>query len=204
MEFPPAPDTTPAEEPAPRVVGLDDEATGDVLAAISSDTARRLLAALHEEPDTASGLAERVDTSLGNATYHLGRMSEAGLLEVIDTVYSEKGREMRVYAPADRPLVVIAGDDDETTGLRERLARLLGAVGALAAGSLAVEYLLRDGPWLPSLATAGSEAGADAATTAATEATGAATGLPVSPGLLVLLGGLLVLGIGALGRRLAR
>jgi DNA-binding transcriptional ArsR family regulator len=204
MEFPPAPDTAAAEEPAPRVVGLDDEATGDVLAAISSDTARRLLAALHEEPDTASGLAERVDTSLANATYHLGRMSEAGLLEVIDTVYSEKGREMRVYAPADRPLVVIAGDDDETTGLRERLGRLLGAVGGLAAGSLAAEYLLRDGPWLPSLATAGSEAGADAATTAATEATGAATGLPVSPGLLVLLGGLLALGIGALGRRLAR
>jgi DNA-binding transcriptional ArsR family regulator len=186
------------------VVGLDDEATGDVLAAISSDTARRLLAALHEEPDTASGLAERVDTSLGNATYHLGRMSEAGLLEVIDTVYSEKGREMRVYAPADRPLVVVAGDDDETTGLRERLGRLLGAVGGLVAGALAVEYLLRDGPWLPSLATAGSEAGADAATTAATGATGAATGLPVSPGLLVLLGGLLALGIGALGRRLAR
>ncbi len=199
MELPPTPDTAAAEEPAPRVVGLDDEATGDVLGAISSDTARRLLAALHEEPDTASGLAERVDTSLANATYHLGRMSEAGLLEVIDTAYSEKGREMRVYAPADRPLVVIAGDDDETTGLRERLGRLLGAVGGLAAGSLAAEYLLRDGPWLPSLATAGSEAGA-----AATEATGAATGLPVSPGLLVLLGGLLALGIGAFGRRLAR
>jgi DNA-binding transcriptional ArsR family regulator len=157
-----------------------------------------MLAALHEDPDTPSGVAERVDTSLQNAQYHLGRMEDAGLLSVVDTVYSEKGREMNVYAPADRPLVVFAGDEERESGLRAALGRLLGAVGLLAGGSLVVEYLLRDGPWLPTMAGAGGAttqdggAGGYAMSAEAAEAAGSA-GLGLPPGVLFFLGGLFVL-----------
>ncbi|MFB6281816.1 MAG: ArsR/SmtB family transcription factor [Haloferacaceae archaeon] len=196
--LPSTPDVSAAEDDDPRVVGLDDEAAGDVLAALSSETARDLLAALHEDPDTPSGVADRVDTSLQNAQYHLDRMDDAGLLSVVDTVYSEKGREMDVYAPADRPLVVFAGDERREEGLRAALSRLLGAVGLLAVGSLLVEYLLRDGAWLPTLGGAGQAApqGGDASMSAeAVRATGAAdAGLGLPPGLLFFLGGLFVLG----------
>ncbi|MFB6079735.1 MAG: ArsR/SmtB family transcription factor [Haloferacaceae archaeon] len=196
--LPSKPDTSAAEENDPRVVGLDDEAAGDVIAALSSQTARNLLAALHEDPDTPSGIAERVDTSLQNAQYHLGRMDDAGLLSIVDTVYSEKGREMNVYAPADRPLVVFAGDEERESGLRAALGRLLGAVGLLGGGSLLVEYLLRDGPWLPTMAgaggatTQGGGAGGYAVSAEAARTAGSA-GLGLPPGLLFFLGGLFVL-----------
>lgn len=206
--LPSEPDTSAASDADPRVVGLDDDEAGEVLAALSSETARELLAALHDDPDSASGVADRVDTSLQNAQYHLGRMRDAGLVEVIDTVYSEKGREMKVYAPADRPLVMFAGGESENErgGLRDRLRSILGAVGALVATSAVVEYVLRDGPWLD-FGMAGSGGAGDAgggsvgiASTESTQAVEQAAGLP--PGLLFLCGGLLallvVLGVGAL------
>jgi DNA-binding transcriptional ArsR family regulator len=191
--LPSSPDTSAADEADPRVVGLDDEDAGDVLAALGSETARQLLAELHEEPDTPSGVAERVDTSLQNTQYHLGRMADAGLLEVVDTAYSAKGREMKVYAPADRPLVVFAGQSDEAEGL---LGRLIGAVGALGVASAVVEYLLRDGPWLPS---AGGDGGASTMAVetadAAAGGAGGAAGLGLPPGALFFLGGAFVLAV---------
>jgi DNA-binding transcriptional ArsR family regulator len=197
--LPSTPDTSAAEEADPRVIGLDDDETGDLLAALSSDTARDVLAALHDEADTPSGVADRVDTSLQNAQYHLGRMADAGLIEVIDTAYSEKGREMEVYAPADRPLVVFAGRSEEKSGLGATLRNLLGGVAGLAALSALVEWTLRDGPWLPSMTGSGGADGGGTATpqvsmssaeTADAAASGAA-GLP--PGLLFFVGGLVVL-----------
>ncbi|MEF8818763.1 MAG: winged helix-turn-helix domain-containing protein [Haloferacaceae archaeon] len=203
--LPSEPDTSAASEADPRVVGLDDDEAGEVLAALSSETARRLLAELHDDPDSASGVADRADTSLQNAQYHLGRMRDAGLVEVVDTIYSEKGREMKVYAPADRPLVMFAGADatDERGGLRDRLRSIVGAVGALAGASAVVEYVLRDGPWLGGAAGGGASDGGGSVGVASTEATRTAeqaAGLP--PGLLFLCGGLLalvvVVGVGAL------
>ncbi|NIU66678.1 MAG: ArsR family transcriptional regulator, partial [Actinobacteria bacterium] len=66
-----------------------------------------------------------------NAQYHLGRLEDAGAVEVVDTVYSEKGREMKVYAPADEPLVVVAGGESETSSLRAAITTLLAGVGAV-------------------------------------------------------------------------
>jgi DNA-binding transcriptional ArsR family regulator len=173
----------------PRVIGLDSDDADDAIAALSSTTARRILSALHDDPDTPASIADRVDTTLQNVQYHLGRLREAGLVEVADTVYSEKGREMKVYAPSDRPLVVFAGRDEEAAGLRSALRRLLGAVAGLALLSLLVQVALRG---LPAVANTGAAGGADTAEYAArAEATGAAAGLP--PGAVFFLGGLAVI-----------
>ncbi|WP_369335333.1 ArsR/SmtB family transcription factor [Halostella sp. PRR32] len=135
-------DATPAEDSEPRVVGVDSDAADDVLAALSSTTARELLAALHEEPATPSELSDAVDTSLQNTQYHLGNLEDAEVVEVADTIYSEKGREMKVYAPADQPLVLFAGQEEETSTLKTALSRLLGGVGIVGAASLALHSIV--------------------------------------------------------------
>ena len=140
--LPSIPDASASEDAEPRVVGLDDDDADDVLGALSSTTARELFAALTDDPAHPSALAERVDTSLQNVQYHLGKLEDAGMVEVVDTAYSEKGREMDVYAPADRPLVLFAGDEEEQTLLDRALGRLLGGVGVLAGASLAVKGLV--------------------------------------------------------------
>jgi DNA-binding transcriptional ArsR family regulator len=178
-------------ESAPRVIGLNSDDADTTLSALSSETSRRILTALHDQSDTPASIADRVDTSLQNAQYHLSKLSEAGLVEVVDTVYSEKGREMKVYAPADGPLVVFAGSEAESEGLESALTRLLGAVGILALASLLVQVALR-GLSLPFVAQSGGAADADVqATTEAAGAVETAAGLP--PGLLFFVGGLTVL-----------
>lgn len=133
---------TPQTDAAPRVIGIDDDIADDLIAAMSSSTARELLAALHEEPAAPSELADRVDTSLQNAQYHLGKLEAAGAVEVVDTVYSEKGREMKLYGPTDRPLVVVAAAADETATLRTALTGLLSGLAIVALLSVVVQYLV--------------------------------------------------------------
>ena len=130
-----------------------------------------------------------VDTSLQNVQYHLDRLESAGAIEVVDTVYSEKGREMDVYAPADQPLVVVAADEDETSGVSDVLTRLLGGVAVVGLASLLAQYLV-DGVPFGAMTGGGGDGGTVGTAEVATE-TAAATGPP--PGLLVFLGGLAVL-----------
>jgi len=195
--LPSKPDTTAAEDAEPRVVGVESDDADDLLSALSSETARRLLGELHESPAPPAELADRVDTSLQNAQYHLENLEDAGAVEVVDTAYSQKGREMDVYAPADQPLVIFAGDQEESTSIRTALSRLLGAVGLLAVVSLVVGALADGG--LPALGGTGDAASDGAAAAAHTPtpvgAPAASTGVVegLGPGAFFFLGGAAVL-----------
>ena len=183
----------PEVDASPRVVGLDDDDADELLSALSSTTARRILGELHEEPTNPAELAESVDTSLQNVQYHLGRLESAGAIEVIDTAYSEKGREMDLYAPADRPLVVVAADEDETSGLSDVLSRLLGGVAVVGVASLIAQFLTDGVPFGVQTGGGGDGGGAVGTADVAAETTAAATATGPPPGLLVFLGGMTVL-----------
>jgi DNA-binding transcriptional ArsR family regulator len=179
------PSRTEAPERDPEVVGLDGEAAEELVGALQAETARELLSELYDEPAAPSELADRVDTSLQNAQYHLEKLEDADLIEVADTVYSEKGREMRVFAPASSPLVMVAGREEQTSTLRTALGRLLGAVGVLAAASVGVQAFLGD--------RLGDTGGSSGGVSVQTTETAAREGLFVQPGVLFFLGGLVAL-----------
>lgn len=107
-----------ASDPESDVLTLDR--AGDVFRTLSSGTARSLLHRLHEEPSTATDLADAAGTSLQNVQYHLDRLVEADLVSVVGMAYSPKGREMKVYGPTRDPLVVVAGDL-EPESIRSRM-----------------------------------------------------------------------------------
>ena len=192
------------------VVGIREDAADDVFEALSSRTAREILAALYEEPDTASSVAEKIDTSLQNASYHIEKLVDAELVEVADTWYSEQGREMKVYAPASESLVVFASDEVSEPSLKDRLLRILGAVGVLGVSSVVVQRLFgqqSSGEGSPTYSVGGDDGGdVDIAATTAEEtmdvmsggaettaaaAEAASQGVP--PGALFFAGGLLAL-----------
>lgn len=173
-----------ATDPGARVVGLESTAAEDVIGAVSSETGRTVLEALQAEPSTASGLADRLECSLQTVQYHLGNLEEAGLVEVVDTTTSDKGREMDVYGPTAEPVVVYAGDEDDAD-LQSVLKRLVSGVAFLGLVSLLVQELL------------GSEPTAGDGTQVSAEYTGeafesAARSTP-EPGLVFFAGGVVVL-----------
>lgn len=214
------PFTTSAESKAEeaRLVDIADDAADEVFAALSSGTARAAYRSLHEEPRTTSDLADVTDTSLQNCRYHLDNLQDAGLVEVVDTWYSERGTEMKVYAPTDTSLVVFAGDDDDRETLWTLVRNLVGGVAVLGLASVAVERLATRGlPFAPRAGDGSGPTGGDAAettaeytqtaaeTAATTADAAAAAGGPdfVTPGTVFFLGGFAVL-LGVLAWQYAR
>jgi DNA-binding transcriptional ArsR family regulator len=130
--------TASADEQA-RVLEMAEDDADEVLDALSSDTRRRVVRALFEEPATASELADRLDTSIQNLHYHLTNLEEVGLVEPIDTVYSAKGNEMSVYAPASDPLVFV-GDDERFPLVERSLGGVVSGLALLAGASLLVQW----------------------------------------------------------------
>lgn len=173
-----------------RVLWLDDEESDRLISSLSSETARSILASLHERPATASELSEEVDTSLQNIRHHVSNLQDAELVKVAETRYSVKGREMNVYAPADDSLVVCVGREDDRSTFLDSLKRFLGAAALLALGSLLVE--LAYGPTV-------GDAGGPGTSPRIPDAVGGAGAEPllglVPPGAAFLAGGLLVLAV---------
>lgn len=175
------------DDGGPRLLWLDDDEAETLITSLSSNTARSVLTALHNEPKTASELAEQVDTSLQNVRHHINNLSEADLVEATETRYSVKGREMTVYAPVNDSLVVCVGDSDERGSFLDSLRQYVGVAAALVVGSLFVQFSFGtgfggiDGPTSPRVA--------DSVGT-----TGELLGL-LSPAVAFLAGGLLVLAV---------
>jgi len=99
----------PSVDHSPRsraALGLQDDATSAVLAALQSDTARQIVAALGDSPATATDLAGLTETSPQNVHHHLDQLSAAGIVDEVDTWYSERGVEMTVYDLATDNLVI--------------------------------------------------------------------------------------------------
>lgn len=99
----------PEPDQDPRLVPLED--AGAMLEALASHTARRIVDSVRDDPKTPSDIADSAETSIQNTLYHLERLVDAGLLEVVDTCYSPRGREMNVYAPASGSVVICVADD---------------------------------------------------------------------------------------------
>lgn len=159
-----------------RVLSLEDEATEDALSALSSDTAREVLALIYEEPRTPPEIRDAIDTSLQNVHYHLENLEEADLIQPAGSGYSEKGTEMTVYAPASEAVVLFAGAEDDGSRIQTALARLLGAVGLLALASIAVRRVART--TLPVSGLGGGDGGEGAATPASQSGGGTDTVAP--------------------------
>ena len=171
---------------APRVCRLDSESATDVIDAISSDSARLILAELHEEPRPASALADELDVSIPSIEYHIKNLLEAGIVREVDTRYSEKGKEMSVYGPDDDPLVFV-GDDEGVDLARFVVSGVGAAVVGIAVVSLAVQWLVTE--FLPTL---GGESVRKAASAGAIDGV---TVSPVPPGLVFFSGGTFVLAV---------
>lgn len=124
----------------PRLVELDEEVADEVFEALSSRTTRKIFLALHDQPQTASDLADVTDTSVQNVQYHLEKLTGANLVEVVDTWYSERGSEMKVYAPEDESLVLFAGRDKQST-FRKLFDRFVGIFALLLPPSILVGWL---------------------------------------------------------------
>jgi DNA-binding transcriptional ArsR family regulator len=142
--FPTEPDISADRSDEAELLCIDNEQTTEILTALSSDRSRAVFRQVNQDPQTATDLAQKLDTSVQGVTYHLDNLQNAGLIDVLDTCYSEKGREMDVYGPSEQPYMLFLGMSSDEPGLRaafKRFAHSIGPVGILFAISGALSKL---------------------------------------------------------------
>jgi DNA-binding transcriptional ArsR family regulator len=136
------PRSVSADPDDPEVHDVTSEDAGDAFDVLSSETARRVLAIVYDEPATPPEVREEVGTSLQNVHYHLERLEDADLVEPAGTGYSEKGNEMTVYAPASEAVVLFAGPDEDRSRVQRVLDRVFALVSGLSVAAVAADRLL--------------------------------------------------------------
>ena len=129
----------------PAVLSLDDNATREVIEALSSETAYEIFQLLNETPATPSRIADQLDQSVQNVHYHLENLETAGVIEVTDTCDSEKGREMSVFVVSEDPTLLFLGTEDDRPSLKrafKSFASLLGPPSILLAAGESISQLV--------------------------------------------------------------
>lgn len=100
------------------------EEADDIIEVLSSELARSVLSCLYDTPAPASEIATQVNTSLQNTAYHLDRLESAGVVTVVDTCYSSKGKKMNVYGPTKAPLILVSGQSSNVRAIAENIDKI--------------------------------------------------------------------------------
>lgn len=181
--------TASEDETEPDVLSIDDEEADAVFSALSSHTTRSILAHLYENPLTATGIADAVDTSIQNVNYHLQKLDDGGLIQVVETTYSDQGKEMKIYGPTNKALVIFASDEAHRPSLVDMLKRLFGFIGIFALLSFLVDRGVRQ------LLIQGSSRSTPSAGSSSNPTAGHSliASSPIPPGLLFFSGAALAL-----------
>lgn len=139
-----------------------DERAQKIGKAMASQSANDILHALQEKPKTAGDLASTLAMPMGTVKYHLENLLDAGLIEVRETRYSVKGREIKVYGIRDQLLIVAP----RVQNIRSILLKYAALFGILTFASI-VAYAL-----LPIVTAPSGRGGADMAMFQAEKAAG--------------------------------
>ena len=126
-----------------------DERAQKIAKAMSSQMASDILQLLAESPQSLTGITERLAIPLTTAKYHTENLLDAGLIQVSETKYSVKGREIKIYSLTNQ-LLIVAPRQSNVHSLLLKYASLFGIV---VFGSLVIAVM---SPILGSNTTAGS------------------------------------------------
>ncbi|VVB91564.1 Helix-turn-helix domain protein [uncultured archaeon] len=106
---------------------------------ISNDTARQVIELLADAPLSASDIAERLHSPISTIVYNLENLEGVGLIRVEKIKYSEKGREVKIYAPV-RKLIVVVPEKTDRKSVTDLLRKYMGVILAAVLASSLIEF----------------------------------------------------------------
>jgi predicted transcriptional regulator len=106
---------------------------------ISNDTARRIIELLADSSLSASDISQHLNAPLTTIIYNLENLESVGLVKVEKIKYSEKGREVKIYAPV-RKLIVLVPEKTDRQSVADLIRRYLGVILAASLASGLIEF----------------------------------------------------------------
>ncbi len=133
-------DNSPGEEKL-LILPLGEESK-KLTQVISNDTARKIIELLADAPLSASDIADRLHAPLTTIAYSLENLESVGLARVERIKYSEKGREVKIYAPV-RKLIVVVPEKTDRKSVTDIIRKYLGVILVAVLASSFIEFFMR-------------------------------------------------------------
>ncbi|MCL7410279.1 MAG: helix-turn-helix domain-containing protein [Methanosarcinaceae archaeon] len=109
---------------------------------LSNDTALKILELLAQKPMSSTAIADEMGLALTTIKYNLDALIECDLIKVNKTRWSKKGREIKIYEPVQKLIVVMpGGGKSDKASIISMLQKYLGMIGAAIFASFGIEYL---------------------------------------------------------------
>ncbi|NJD53893.1 MAG: winged helix-turn-helix transcriptional regulator [Candidatus Methanoperedens sp.] len=118
------------------------DASKKITQVISNDTARQIIELLADTPLSASDIAQSLHVPLTTIAYNLENLENVGLIKVEKIKYSEKGREVKIYAPV-RKLIILVPEKTDRNSVGDILRKYLGIILAAVFASSIIEFFMR-------------------------------------------------------------
>jgi len=118
------------------LVSLNEEKAKELAQVVSSNTCRKILGSLEEKEATESELSAKLDLPISTVHYNLQQLMKGGLIVVEEFHYSDKGREVNHYKLANKFIIIAP---QKTWGLKEKLRKILPALGLVAVTSFVIQ-----------------------------------------------------------------
>lgn len=84
---------------------------------ISNETAMKILELLAESPLSTSQVSELLNLPITTVQYNIDNLMSIGLIKIDRVKYSEKGREVKIYAPRQKLIVLVPEKTDSSNVL---------------------------------------------------------------------------------------
>ncbi len=120
------------------LVDLNEPKTKKLAETITSETSRKILNHLAEKEDTEASMAKILALPISTVHYHLQKLQEAGLVNVEEFHYSQKGREVNHYKLANKYIIITP---QNVEGLREKLKGILPVAGIVLGISAVIKIV---------------------------------------------------------------
>ncbi|MBP2145582.1 DNA-binding transcriptional ArsR family regulator [Methanofollis sp. W23] len=115
-----------------------DEQAKKIAKAMASQTANDILGSLKDGPKSATEIAAALSIPITTLKYHVENLAEAGLIEIVKTKWSSKGREVKIYGLTERLLIVAPQVKD----IKSVLLKFMSLFGFVVLATLVVAVLL--------------------------------------------------------------
>ncbi len=107
---------------------------------LSNDKSMKILGLLAEKPMSATEISKELGLSLTTIKYNIDSLLEADLIKVNRIKWSPKGREVKIYEPVQKLIVVAPGNlNVSRSSIVSLLQQYLGVIAAAFFGALGIE-----------------------------------------------------------------
>jgi predicted transcriptional regulator len=121
-----------------------NEGSKKITQILSNDRAMKVLEILTDKPMSATDVAEKLSMPLTTVKYNLDALVEVDLIKVKQTKWSKKGREIKIYEPVQKFIVVAPGSiQKDKSSVLSMLKKYLGLVAGAAFAATGLEALAR-------------------------------------------------------------